>query len=85
MGTLLPDVGICRIQADSCVLWVSPSTKIRQNTKENTDRDMERSGPGEKLEGWDYSTYRRLTRNDTFVQNGLHHNGMLGKKRYAKR
>lgn len=67
-------------------LWASPSPKIRQNTKEsNSDHDMEGSGLGEKLEGWDCSNYRRLIRNTTFVQNGLHHNGMLRKKRYAER
>lgn len=67
-------------------LWASPSPKIRQNTKENkSDHDMEGSGLGEKLEGWDCSDYRRLIRNTTFVQNGLHHNGMLRKKRYAER
>lgn len=71
---------------DSCALWVSPSPKIRQKAKENSsDHDMERSGLGKKLEGWDYSNYGRLARNAAFVQNGLHQNGMLRKKRYAER
>lgn len=54
------------------------SPEPRQNAKENSsDHDMERSGLGEKLEGWDFSNYRKLTRNATLVQNGSHHNGML--------